>query len=159
MVSSISFRGTGGQCSSLTVDEWRALYGKMNSDNLREAMINAVPRGQSDEMQTFLLGIAKNPAEAQTLRVSAVNRVRTTASIDDLMKVFESAESRSLRTAVVNAFGARNEPEATDRLIEIAKTSTDVEVRSTAIRYLGQSNRKDDPKVKKALCDIVGCGG
>ncbi len=143
-------------CSSLTADEWRALYAKMNTDNLKEAMINAVPRGQSDDIQTFLLGIAKNPTEGQSLRVSAFNRVKNTASIDDLMKVYETAESRSLRTSVVNGLGSRNEPEATDHLIEIAKTSTDVDVRSTAIRYLGQSNRKDDPKVKKALCEILG---
>ena len=91
-----------------------------------------------------------------SVRALAVSRVRQNAPIADLYKLFETADSRTMRQAIVSGIAARKEPEATDRLIDIAKRGTDPEVRATAIRYLGQPARRDDPKVRKALADILG---
>jgi hypothetical protein len=144
------------QCSSLSFDDWRSLYQKMNSDNLREAMLNAAPRDQSSELQNFLLNIARNPSESQTIRLAALSRVRGMAPIPELMKIYETADTRSLRLSIVNGLAQRVEPEATDRLVDIAKTSTDPQVRETAVSILGRADRRNDPRSKKALCEILG---
>lgn len=142
---------------NLTTEYWQTLYGRVESEELRKAILNALSRNNSDEVQQFLLGLARNPAEPSTIRAAALSRVRSTAPIADLYKIFEAADSRSMRITIVAGLSQRKEPEATDRLIDILKNSTDPEVRGTALRALSQSPRKDDPKVIKALTDLVVC--
>jgi HEAT repeat protein len=134
---------------------WRSLYGKVESEELRRAIVGAVNRESDDGMQ-FLLGVARGANEPSSVRAAAISRVRQTAPIADLYRLFEAADSRGVRLSIVAGLGSRKEPEATDRLIDIAKRGTDPEVRASAIRYLGQPARRDDPKVRKALADILG---
>ena len=53
---------------------------------------------------------------------------------------------------VLFALGQRDEPQAVDRLLEIARGSGDVELRKKALFWLGQSH---DPRAAKALQDII----
>ena len=151
-MSVISSMGSRGDTP---VTYWRTLYNKVESDELRRAVVNAVDR-ESPDGAKFLLEIAGDAKQPSTVRALAVSRVRQNAPIADLYKLFETADSRTMRQAIVSGLAARKEPEATDRLIDIAKRGTDPEVRAAAIRYLGQPARRDDPKVRKALADILG---
>ena len=101
----------------------------------------------------FLLGIARNTSGRRRC-ASAISRVRQSASVPDLYKLFEAADTRSMRQSIVSGLAARREPEATDRLIDIAKRGTDPEVRAAAIVL--SSPAPDDPKVRRALADILG---
>lgn len=141
----------------LTTDDWRSLYRRVESEALRKAVISAVARNATAEAQQFLLSIARDPQEPQAVRSHAISRIRGTAPIPDLYQLYQSADARAVRLSIVHGLIARKEPEATDRLIDIAKTSTDVEVRATAIRALGKSPRKDDPRVARALSEILAC--
>lgn len=144
-----------GSKGGTPVSYWRTLYGRVESDELRRAVVSAVDRDTPDGVQ-FLVGLAADPAQPSSVRSHAVSRVRQNASVADLYKLFEAADTRSIRQAIVSGLAARKEPEATDRLIDIAKRGTDPEVRAAAIRYLGQPARRDDPKVRAALADILG---
>ena len=91
------------------------------------------------------------------MRELAISRVRQSAPVRRPVPLFESADSRvDAPVDRERASPPRKEPEATDRLIDIAKRGTDPEVRAAAIRYLGQPARRDDPKVRRALADILG---
>jgi HEAT repeat protein len=149
VIASMAARG------ATPTDYWRSLYGKVESDELRRAVVTAVDRNADDGRQ-FLLAIARSPAEPSSVRELAVARVRHAAPVADLYRLFEAADTRSMRQVIVGGLAARKEPEATDRLIDIAKRGTDPEIRAAAIRYLGQPARRDDPKVRKALADILG---
>jgi HEAT repeat protein len=144
-----------GSRGGTPTEYWRSLYGKVESDELRRAVVNAVDRTTPDGVQ-FLVAVASDPAAPSSVRSLAVSRARQNASIADLYKLFEASDTRSVRQAIVSGLASRREPEATDRLIDIAKRGTDPEVRAAAIRYLGQPARRDDPKVRKALADILG---
>jgi HEAT repeat protein len=149
VIQSLASQGTTSN------DYWKSLYGKVESDELRRAIVNSVNRN-SDDGLAFLLNIARSQNEASSVREQALARVRQTAPVADLYKLFETADSRSIRQSIVAGLGARKDPDATDRLIDIAKRGTDPDVRASAIRYLGQPARRDDPKVRKALADILG---
>ena len=156
VINSLAQQGMNGSGGTpLPTEYWRSLYGKVESDELRSAVVNAVNRNSDDGMQ-LLLGIARSANEPPSVRELALARVRQLAPVAELYKLFETADSRGIRQSIVAGLGSRKEPEATDRLIDIAKRGTDPEVRATAIRYLGQPARRDDPKVRKALADILG---
>ncbi len=148
VISSFGSRG------SASLDYWRALYGKVESETLRRAIVGAVNR-TDDAGTQFLLSIARNTSEPSSVRQYAISRVQQTAPIAELYRLLESADSRSVRMSIVSGLGSRKEPETTDRLIDIAKRGTDPEVRAAAIRLLGQPARRDDPKVRQALADIL----
>jgi HEAT repeat protein len=66
--------------------------------------------------------------------------------------MYDAADSRSMREQLIAALAVRKEPEATDKLIEIAKNSTDLEMRRLAINYL---SRKNDPRATKLLMELI----
>lgn len=132
----------------------RALYARADNDRLKEAIIDAVSRMGGAENDQWVLGIVRNPNEPSTLRSAALSRYSrsSTVSIADLAKLYDSADSYDLRSRVVNILGIRKEPEATDKLIDIAKNSTVVSLRKEAINALA---RKNDPRTTQLLLDIV----
>jgi HEAT repeat protein len=62
--------------------------------------------------------------------------------------------ARPLREEIVNALADRKEPEATDKLIEIAKSGTDPQVRRSAISALTRKGAKD-PRTEKMLLELI----
>jgi hypothetical protein len=57
-----------------------------------------------------------------------------------------------MREAIIFTISQRREPEAVERLIDIARTETDTKLKSTAIFWLGQSG---DPRAVKFLGDFI----
>jgi HEAT repeat protein len=66
--------------------------------------------------------------------------------------MYDAADSRSMREQLISALGGRKEPEATEKLIDIARSSTDIDMRRLAINYL---SRKNDPRANKALMELI----
>jgi HEAT repeat protein len=143
--------------SNLSTDYWRSLYSKVESDELRTAVVNAIAKINTDEAHNLLLALARDPAQPPAARAAATSKILTSAPVNELHRLLQTADSRPVRQMIVSGIAARREPEATDRLIDIAKSSTDPEVRNAAIRALSRTPRKEDPKVVKAMADILGC--
>jgi len=131
----------------------RGLYAKTDSRLIKSAILSAVSRIGGAANDQWLLGIAKNREEDGGLRREALSRIRTSAlSIDELSKLFDALPERELRSAVVNQLAGRDDSAAVDKLIEIAKSGTDPQVRRQAIAALA---RKNDPRTTKLLLDLV----
>lgn len=131
----------------------RNLYGKMESQQIKLQIISAVARIGGTANDQWILGIAKNRDEDIRTRREALSRLRSTSlSVDDLGKLFDSLSERDLRSAVLQQLGRREEPAATDKLIEIARSGTDPQLRREAISLLA---RKNDPRTTKLLLDLV----
>jgi HEAT repeat protein len=132
----------------------RNLYGKADNDRLKEAIISAVSRMGGAENDQFVLGIARNTNESSQLRSAAVSRYfrSSTGSIADISKLYDSADSYNMRSQIINVLAGRKEPEATDKLIEIVKTSTVLQLRTQAINAL---QRKNDPRSIQLLTEIL----
>ena len=77
---------------------------------------------------------------------------RSTIPIADLTKMYDVAGDRPLREQLISLYAQRTEPEATDKLMEIARTGTDPDLRRYAISAL---SRKNDPRTKKLLLEII----
>jgi HEAT repeat protein len=131
----------------------RSLYGKTQSQQMKIQIVSAVARMGGTANDQWVLNIAKNRDEDMRLRREAMSRLRsTTLTVDDLGKLFDSLSERELRSAVLQQLGRRDEPAATDKLIEIAKSGTDPQLRREAISAL---TRKNDPRTTKLLLELV----
>jgi HEAT repeat protein len=132
----------------------RNLYGKADNDRLKEAIISAVSRMGGSENDQFVFNIARNTNESSQLRATALSRYfrSSTGSISDLSKLYDSADSYNMRSQIINVLANRKEPEATDKLIDIVKNSTVIQLRTQAINAL---SRKNDPRTVQLLNEIL----
>jgi HEAT repeat protein len=131
----------------------RGVYAKTESRPVKSAIISAVGRIGGTTNEQWLLSIAKNPNEETALRREALSRIKTSAlPISELSKLFDALPERELRYAVVNQLASRDDPAAVDKLIEIARSGTDPQVRRQAIAALA---RKNDPRTMKLLLELV----
>ena len=131
----------------------RGVYAKTDSRTVKSAIVSAVARIGGTTNEQWLLGVAKNPNEDTALRREALSRIKTSSlPISELSKLFDALPERELRYAVVNQLASRDDPAAVDKLIEIARSGTDPQVRRQAIGALA---RKNDPRTMKLLLELV----
>jgi len=131
----------------------RGLYAKTDSRLIKSAILATVSRLSGPANDQWLLGIAKNREEDSGLRREALSRIKATnLSIEDLGRLFDALPERELRSAVVNQLASRDDSAAVDKLIEIAKSGTDPQIRRQAIAALA---RKNDPRTTKLLLELV----
>ena len=134
----------GRQPTTEEVAYIRAMYGKLEAPRLREAVIYGLSRVDSPETQQFLIQVVRNLNEQPSLRSAAVQRLgrmeKVTAA--EIAKLYDVADTRSLREHILNALSQRKEDEAVDKMIEIARKDTDPAIRRHAINLLSRSTNK-----------------
>lgn len=133
----------------------RALYTRIETPRLREAVLTALSRVESAENQQFLLAIVRNEREPTGVRATALQRLgrMESVSVDEIARLYVVADARSLREQILYALSRRKEPEAIDKLIEIARRDTDPQIRRTAISLLGRSNNERAKQLLKELIE------
>jgi HEAT repeat protein/TolA-binding protein len=153
-ILNLSREREGRAVSTDEINYLRSLYQKIESPRLREAVLTSVSRIETPENVQFLLGVARNENETTSLRATALQRLgrMTSVSLNDVAKLYDVADSRSLREQILYALFQRKEPEAVDKIIEIARKDTDPQIRRTAISLLA---RRDDPRARKWLQEII----
>ncbi|MDP1890930.1 MAG: HEAT repeat domain-containing protein [Gemmatimonadaceae bacterium] len=130
----------------------QGLYAKVESPRMKARVISAVARIGGAQNEKWFTTLANNENESIDVRLVAVQRVGPTMDIAALGKLYDATGQRRLRMELVKQFGRRKEAEATDKLVSIAKTGTDVEVRRGAIDALV---RKKDPRATKLLLELI----
>ena len=131
----------------------RWLYPRSESERMKSAIIGALARIGGKDNQDWLAALVRNPNESAQMRSAALQRLsRSDISVTDLGRMYDAADSRSMREQLISALAGRKEPEATDKLIEIAKNSTDLDMRRLAINYL---SRRNDPRATKLLMELI----
>jgi hypothetical protein len=131
----------------------RDLYARAESDAMKRAIIDAVGRMGGTETDQWILSIARNNNESSSIRATAMSRLyRSNISIADLNKLYDAADSRDIRQQIISILQGRKETEASDKLVEIVKTGTDIRLRTQAINAL---QRKNDPRSAQLFQDIL----
>jgi HEAT repeat protein len=74
------------------------------------------------------------------------------AKVSDLKALYTGTTERRLREHVIFVLSQRNEEEATNALVDIARTDPDRDMKKKALFWLAQ---KDDPRVTKLITDMV----
>jgi HEAT repeat protein len=133
----------------------RGLFNRAGeSDNIKQAVVSALGSVPTEENMKFLLDVAQNPNESSSIRSTALRRVtaRQNLTTDNLIKLYDATDNRSMRNSLVDALAQRPEQAAVNKLLDIVKNSTDPEVRSNAIQEL---LRKNDKTITQKVLDLI----
>jgi HEAT repeat protein len=154
-ILSISRERDGRSISPEEMNYLRGLYGKFESAKLRQAVLTSVSRVETPDNAAFMLNIAKAENENTSIRYTAIQRLSRMGNVSatDIAKLYDVADARSLREQILLALSQRKEPEAIDKLIEVAKKDTDPNIRRTAVSLLARSNNPRAVQLLKELID------
>jgi len=131
----------------------RSIYPRLETPRLKAAAIRAVARAGGNDNDQWLLSVVRNQSEPAEVRAMALRYAgRSSIPIGDLAKMYDVAGDRQLRQQLISLYAQRPEPEATDKLLDIARSGTDPDMRRYAISAL---SRKNDPRTKKLLLEII----
>ena len=153
-ILSLAREKDGRAVSSEDIQYLQTLYAKLESARLKETVLSAVSRIDAPETEAFLLKIARSESEPSALRASALQRLgrMQTVSLVEIGKLYEASDSRSMRQQILQALSLRKEPEAIDKLVEIAKKDTDYDIRRYAIQILVRNN---SPKALQGIKELA----
>jgi len=132
----------------------RRLFGELQSDALRERVIFALAQSESEENSRWLMDVALDPNQSIEMRKKALFWAgqMDDVSVADLTRLYDSMTDQELRGQILFVLSQRDEPEAIDKLMEIARSDANPEFRRKALFWLGQS---DDPRIAEFLLEII----
>ncbi|HEY3935641.1 MAG TPA: HEAT repeat domain-containing protein [Gemmatimonadales bacterium] len=130
----------------------RGLYTRTTNARVKERIISAVARAGGDANNQWLLALVRNEDEPLDSRSAALSVAGRTLDLSTLDRIYDAASERPIRETVIELLSERKEPEAVDKLVDIARNGTDPSMRSRAISVLARSK---DPRANKALLQLV----
>lgn len=129
---------------------WRAAYAKVTSTRVKERLVYWLNNSTGDANTQWLSALIQNEDEPIEARMAALRSDRMTVAA--LSKLYNGTAQGRMRDALISALTKRTEPEAVDKLIDIARNDTDPAMRRMAISALARSR---DPRANKLLLELV----
>ena len=147
----------GFENSERTTDEdaayLRGVYPKIDNPRVKARIARVIGHLGGETNDQWLLALMRNNDEPLEVRTAALSRVASrNMPIGDAVKLYATVADRQMREQLINVYGQRREPEATDKLLDIVKNDTDPNLRKSAINAL---MRKNDPRATKLLLEII----
>jgi hypothetical protein len=131
----------------------RAQYGRATSRTVKTAILETLAAAGGTANDAWLMGIVRNATEDMIFRTSALGRLRRAdVPVAELGRLYDELTERRLRSTIITYLGARAEDAATDKLIAIARSGTDPQLRREAISAL---SRKRDERTTRLLLEII----
>jgi HEAT repeat protein len=132
----------------------RTFYQRTTDSELRKTVIFHIAQSGSEEDLRWLRERVEDEQADEESRSTALfwlaqNR---NLSMTELEELYGRVQSRELKEKIIFAYSQRSEPEATDRLMKVARQDPDQKLRKTALFWLAQSG---DERVTQFLVDIV----
>jgi TolA-binding protein len=131
----------------------RGLFGKLKEEELRQKVLFSVSQMGGAENGKWLIAVARDRSQAMEIRKQALFWAgQSGVPLAEFGAIYNSADAKEMREQLIFVYSQRDEPEAVDKLLEIARKDPDSEMRKKALFWLGQS---DDPRAAKAIQDII----
>ena len=146
----------GSQGSPEDVEFLKQMFGRTGDASVNERILFAVGQDERPDNVQWLLSVAGNGNVPLELRRKAVFwAAEAGASASALGGLYDRLEDRVLKERILIGLSQSSQPEAIVKLIDIARTEQDTELRKRAIFWLGNSN---DPRAADVLMDLLSGG-
>ena len=135
-------------------DFLRNLYSRLNSDELKDKVLFSLSQRRNMGNEKWLMQIAANGKEDIDLRKKALFWAgQSGVGVEEIIPFYTQIPDQEMKEQVIFVLSQRgNSPRAVDKLMEIAKSDPNSELRKKAIFWLGQSR---DPRVQQFLIDMI----
>jgi TolA-binding protein len=145
----------GRRSDGASAEFLRGLYSSAADAATKEAIIFAVAQRANENSTDWLLDIAMNEREGAETRKQALFWAGRQGALplNRLADLYNRMPTREMKEQVIFTLSQRREPEALDRMIEIARTEQNRQLRQTLLFWIGRSN---DPRAARFLADIIG---
>ena len=144
-----------GSAKLADLEFFRSLYKSTRSNNVHSQIIQAVVGLKTPEATAWLIDMAKDKTLDRESRKNAIYWAgqQRVVDMDQLNTIYEQARGdNDVQNQVIYVYSQRRESAAVDKLMAIAKSDQNIEMRKTALYWLGQ---KSDPRVKEFLRDLI----
>jgi HEAT repeat protein len=133
----------------------RDLFKRVRSGELKDKIIFSLSQQRGTGSEQWLLDIAMDANESTEVRKQALFWAAQNKSIgfDRLSALYDRTNDTEIKEQLIFGFSQRNSREAVDKLMSIARSDRDKEMRKKAIFWLGQSR---DPRVLDFLAEMIG---
>ncbi|MEW5918522.1 MAG: HEAT repeat domain-containing protein, partial [Gemmatimonadota bacterium] len=146
----------GQKASSENSQFLRDLFKRVRSRELKDKIIFSLSQQRNTGSEQWLLDIAVDQSESTDIRKQALFWAAQNRGIafERLAQLYDRTNDAEIKEQLIFGFSQRgNSREAVDKLMSIARTDRDKEMRKKAIFWLGQSR---DPRVLDFLAELIG---
>jgi HEAT repeat protein len=122
---------------------------------LRSKIVQAVSQTNTPEATNWLLDVARDKSFDVDTRKNALfwASQRHLLDLDQVMQIYNQSRGEDeMQEQVIFVLSQRREPAAVDKLMDIAKGDSNVEMKKKALFWLGQKN---DPRVRQFILDLI----
>jgi HEAT repeat protein len=132
----------------------RRLFGETDDPVLKEMIVISAGEQADKETREWLFPIVRDPDQPESVREKAFFWVAFDKKVttEKLVDLYADLDGRQLRKQAILVIGEREDEEAVDLLLEIARNETDDELRRAAIFWLGQSR---DARAAELLEELI----
>jgi hypothetical protein len=131
----------------------RDLFTRVTPEDLKEKILFSLSQMRSSENTRWLMDLAVNSRESVDVRKKALFWAgQSGADIGDLVGLYGRTTDSDLKQQLIFVYSQRHEPQALDKIVDIARHETDHELRSKALFWLGQSH---DPRAAQVLLEVI----
>ncbi|HEX7980673.1 MAG TPA: HEAT repeat domain-containing protein [Gemmatimonadaceae bacterium] len=124
-----------------------------SAESIRQKILFSLSQMRGEGNDKWLMEVAANPKHSVETRKKAIfSAGQAGVTTADLVALYPKLTDPELKGQLIWVLSEKRDGAAIDRLMQIAKSDPDREMRKKAIFWLGQSN---DPRVKDFLLEII----
>jgi HEAT repeat protein len=143
-----------GECDDSAFADLSQVYDADRNPQIRMQVLHAFSE-MSDPRAAQKLSEAARSSDDPNLRAAAIHWLGEKsgdAAFDELSKIYDADQSGEVRMQVLHSFSEMQNPRARAKLLEVARSSTDFQLRVAAIRWLVDEG--DTPQTIDTLTTI-----
>jgi HEAT repeat protein len=144
-----------GQSKRADLAFFRSVFQSTQSNAVRQQIAMAVVELKTPAATQWLIDMAKDKSVDSDSRKNAIYWVSQdrTSNIEQINGIYDAMRGdNELQGQALYALSVRKETAAVDKLMSIAKSDPNIEMRKTALYWLGTKN---DPRVQQFLRDLI----
>jgi hypothetical protein len=137
-----------------TAQYLKDFFTKTSSTSLKEKVLFALSQNPMEENGRWLLDVALDANTPVELRKTALFWAAQSKTVPfaDLARVYDQSQDVEIKEQLIFGFSQSKAPAAVDKLMSIARSETNRDLRGKAVFWLGQSH---DPRVAQFLLEVI----
>jgi HEAT repeat protein len=146
-----------GQSRLADMAFYRDLFKKSTNDEVRNQILMAVSQMRSPDASAWLLELARDKTLDDDSRKNAIFQAsqQRAVDLDGLAKLYDDSKGEEeIQKQILFVYSQRREPAALDKLMAVARTDPNKELKKQAIFWIGQK-AKYDPRAQAFLLEIL----